>query len=81
VVKPQRGKLQAITHFSLPTTKKQVHSFLGLSGHHRCSIPNYATTAAPLTDLTQKLAPEYVSLGIKNIQSFWNGSSPELARC
>ena len=40
--------------YPAPTTKKDVRSFLGLTGNHRRFIPNYTTTAKPLTDLTQK---------------------------
>jgi len=36
-VKPERSKLQAIAQFPLPTTKKQVWSFLGLTGYYRHS--------------------------------------------
>ena len=36
----------------IPLTKKQVRSFLGLTGfYHRC-IPHYAHVASPLSDLT-----------------------------
>ncbi|XP_065901363.1 uncharacterized protein [Dysidea avara] len=59
VVKPERGKLQAIAQFPLLTTKKQVRSFLGLTGYYIRFIPHYATIATPLTNLTRKSVPEH----------------------
>ena len=56
-VYPESAKLQAVRDFPTPQTKKQVRVFLGLTGYYRRFIPDYASTAAPLTDLTRKSAP------------------------
>ena len=53
-------KLQAVADFPRPHTKTHVRKFLGLTGYYRRFIPNYATLAAPLTDLTRKSAPTQV---------------------
>ena len=53
-----------------PSTKKQVRSFLGLTGFYRNYIPNYSTIAAPLTDLTKKGAPNKVVWGDPQERSF-----------
>ena len=45
---------QKIADAPRPVTKKQVQSFLGLTGYYRDYIENYSTIAAPLTDLTKK---------------------------
>ena len=49
--------IQKVQDTERPTTKKQVRSFLGLSGYYRRYIPNYAHIAVPLTDLTRKGQP------------------------
>ena len=46
-----------VQRFEVPETKKQVRSFLGLTGYYRKFIPHYATIAAPLSDLTRKTKP------------------------
>ena len=60
VVKTEEGKLRAVEEFPQPKTKKQIRSFLGLSGYYSWFIPNYATIAVPLTNMTRKSEPEKV---------------------
>lgn len=40
--------------FPVPQTKKQVRAFLGMTGYYRKFLHNFATIAAPLTDLIRK---------------------------
>ena len=54
MVRPEESKVEAVSSFPVPETKKQVCTFLGLTGYYRRFIPSYATIAAPLTDLTKK---------------------------
>ena len=43
-----------------PRTKKEVQSFLGLTGYYRNYIPNYSAIASPLTDHTRKGLPNKI---------------------
>ena len=45
-------KKQAIQNMHPPKTPRKVHAFLGLVGHYRKFIRNFAKTAKPLTLLT-----------------------------
>ena len=56
-VRPEKGKVAAVEAFPVPKTKKDVRAFLGLTGYYRKFIPEYATIAAPLTELTKKEQP------------------------
>jgi len=53
-------KIDKVVKAPRPTTKKQLRSFLGLTGYYRNYIPNYAAIAVPLTDLTRKGQPNQV---------------------
>ena len=60
IVRPEASKVETVKQFAVPETKKQVRAFLGLTGYYRKFIPNYATVAASLTDLTRRSAPNNV---------------------
>ena len=59
-VRPEAAKIRAIQTFEPPETKSSVRSFLGLTGYYRRFIPDYASIAVPLTDLTRKSKPNRV---------------------
>ena len=59
-VQMERDKVEAVKAMPVPRTKKDIRIFLGLTGYYRRFIPNYASIAAPLTDLTRKLQPNLV---------------------
>ena len=50
-VAPVQTKIKAVQRFNRPITKKDVRSFLGLTGYYQKFIKDYATIALPLTDL------------------------------
>ena len=51
--RPQQAKIECIQNYPRPETKKQVRSWLGLTGYYRKYVPKYSEIAAPLTDLTR----------------------------
>lgn len=61
-VRPQVDKVEAIRNSPRPQTKTQVRSFLGLVGWYRRFIPQFATLATPLTNLTCKLAFKFIGM-------------------
>ena len=56
-VKPQTDKLNKIKAAPIPTTKKQLQSFLGLTGYYRDFIPDFAKIAVPLTNKIKAQQP------------------------
>ena len=59
-VSPLADNIEKVRNAPRPKSKKEVRSFLGLTGFYREYIPNYAAIAVPLTDLTKKDAPTKV---------------------
>ena len=69
-VRPEASKVKTVEEFAVPTTKKGVRAFLGLTGYYRKFIPNYSSVPAPLTDLTRKSAPNNVCWNSKCDKAF-----------
>uniref|UniRef100_A0A1Y1N3D6 RNA-directed DNA polymerase n=1 Tax=Photinus pyralis TaxID=7054 RepID=A0A1Y1N3D6_PHOPY len=51
---PDPDKVKAILEIRIPTTIKELRSFLGVCSWYRRFLPGFATVATPLTDLLKK---------------------------
>lgn len=56
-VKPNPQLIEAIQKFPIPSTIKQVKSFLGLAGYYRRFIKDFSKITKPLVNLTKKNIP------------------------
>ena len=56
----EEDKTDKIKNVPQPKPKKQVRSFLALTGFCRMYLPGYAQIASPLTDLTKNGLPNNV---------------------
>jgi len=53
-ISPSPTKIESVRRFPVLTTKKAIHSFLGLTGYFRKFIRNYARIAKPLSDIMKE---------------------------
>lgn len=67
---PMHDKVSKINNAPRPVTKKQLRSFLGLSGYYRKFIPHYSTLASPLSDLTRKGNPNVLQWNDEHERAF-----------
>ena len=59
-IRLDKAKVSAITDFKHPRTKKDVRSFLGLTGYYRRFLLHFAQLTASLSDQTRKDKPDKI---------------------
>ena len=56
-VRPDPEKIEALSTWPVPTTVKDIKSFLGFAGFYRRFVPGFSSMAKPLNDLTLGYIP------------------------
>lgn len=58
---PMATRVAAVSDFPRLLTKKDIRSFLGMTGYYQHYMPNYSNMASPLTDSLRKPEPDVVT--------------------
>ncbi|KAL4136285.1 hypothetical protein QTP88_007833 [Uroleucon formosanum] len=53
-IQPDPEKIKSVLQFPIPTSVKEIKSFLGLSGYYRKFIKSYSLISKPMTNLLRK---------------------------
>lgn len=69
---PMKAKVAAIVNFPRPVNKREVRTFLGMTGYYQHYIPNYSELASTLTDSLRKPEPEVVTWSTEREEAFQN---------
>jgi len=67
---PDEDKVQVIKTWPVPKTKRELKSFVGLTGFFRQYIPRYAQIAFPLTEMLKNDSPNKLKWGQQQQQAF-----------
>ena len=74
-VKPVEAKVEAISDFPVPSGKRQLMRFLGMTGYYRKFCNNFSVIAEPLTNLLCKRSS---SFGLIIVRSLLKSLKPYL---
>lgn len=51
------AKVNVVLSYLVPTTRRELHRFLGMTGYYRCFCRNFSVVVAPLTKLYSSVFP------------------------
>ena len=67
---PEEDKIEKVQKAETPQTKKELRSFLGLTGFYRSYVENYSKISATLSNMTKKDRPEKLKWTEEEKKSF-----------
>lgn len=69
-IKPNPNKVDAINTIDLPTTQKEIKSFLGMTGYYRKFIKDYAKVAYPMIKYLKKNGSRISTNDLEYVDAF-----------
>ena len=69
-IQADQSKIEAILNIKMPTTKKLLRSFIGMTNYYQKYIPNLSARLVPLTKLTKSKLPNQLQITDDAVKAF-----------